>query len=115
MNLLGWALAALWALVLFLQSSSSTAGSFLARFPDGADKVAHAAAYGVLGAFLTLATGRIWLATLLALAFGVTDEFHQYFVPERSADLLDVLADGSGALLGASLVAFLSRLRRGRR
>lgn len=115
MNVLGWALAAAWALALFLQSGSPTAGGFLANFPEGADKVAHAAAYGLLGAFLTLATGRVWLATLIALAFGVTDEIHQYFVPERFAEVLDVVADGSGALLGASLVAFLSRLRRRRR
>lgn len=112
---LGWLAAAAWALFLYLQSASPDAGSFLRFFPAGADKVAHAGAYGVLGALLTVATGRPWLAVLISALFGISDEFHQSFVPQRAADVFDVVADTVGATIGASFVAFLSRRRRGGR
>lgn len=112
-NVLGWASSVAWAAFLVVQSGSPSVGSFLSRvldrLPAGADKVGHGAAYAVLGALLTLATGRVWLAALMALLFGVSDEIHQYFVPGRYADVLDVVADGVGGLLGALAVAFLSR------
>jgi len=111
----GWVGAAAWAALLYLQSSSTAAGGLLSLFPEGADKVAHAGAYAVLGALLTLGTGRPWLGVLLAAAFGVSDEVHQYFVPGRAAELLDLVADTVGALTGAAFVAFLSRRRRGPR
>lgn len=101
-----------WAVFLYLQSASPDAGSFLRFFPAGADKVAHAGAYGVLGALLTVATGRPWLAVLISALFGVSDEFHQSFVPQRAADVYDVLADTIGATIGATFVALLSRRRR---
>ncbi len=113
LNVTGWLGALGWAIFLVVQSGSPAVGGFLARildrFPLGADKVGHAAAYAVLGALLTLATGRVWLALLLATLFGVTDEIHQYFVPGRQADVFDVVADAVGALAGALFVAFLSR------
>lgn len=113
-NVAGWISAATWAVFLVVQSGSPSVGGYLsrilARFPDGADKVGHAGAYAVLGALLTLATGRVWLAVLLATLFGVSDEIHQYFVPGRAADVYDVVADGVGALIGALSVAFLSRI-----
>lgn len=114
LNVAGWVGALTWAAFLVVQSGSPSVGGFLARilarFPDGADKVGHAGAYAVLGAFLTLATGRVWVAVVIATLFGVTDEIHQYFVPGRFADVFDVLADGVGALIGALCVAFLSRI-----
>lgn len=36
---------------------------------------------------------------LLAIAYGVSDEIHQYFTPGRHCSLQDVLADSFGALL----------------
>lgn len=114
LNVAGWLGALAWGAFLVFQSGSPSVGGFLsrllARFPDGADKLGHAGAYAVLGGLLTLATGRVWLAVLLATLFGVSDEIHQYFVPGRQADVLDVVADLVGALVGALGVAFLSRL-----
>lgn len=118
-RVIGWVGAISWAVFLVVQSGSPSVGGFLARilanFPVGADKVGHALAYAVLGALLTLATGRVWAAVLIAALFGVTDEIHQYFVPGRYSEALDVVADTAGALIGALFVAFLSRLfvRRG--
>ena len=42
-------------------------------------------------------------AIILATLYGVTDEFHQLFVPGRSADPYDVLADFVGASIGSTL------------
>lgn len=113
LNATGWLAALAWSAFLVIQSGSPTVGGFLARilahFPAGADKVGHAAAYTVLGALLTLATGRVWVAVLVSALFGVSDEIHQYFVPGRTAEVLDVVADAAGALVGALGVAFLSR------
>ena len=40
-------------------------------------------------------------AWALASGYGATDEWHQSFVPGRSADVRDWFADATGALLGA--------------
>ncbi len=39
-------------------------------------------------------------AVCLAVVYGLTDELHQYFVPGREVEFLDILADGTGAFLG---------------
>ena len=40
-------------------------------------------------------------AWAIASGYGATDEWHQSFVPGRSADVRDWFADATGALLGA--------------
>ena len=40
------------------------------------------------------------LALALTLLYALSDEFHQAFVPGRTPDLLDLLCDGCGAVLG---------------
>jgi VanZ family protein len=40
------------------------------------------------------------LAVAIAAAYGAFDELHQWFVPERTADVRDWFADVSGALIG---------------
>lgn len=73
------------------------------------DKAMHALLYAVFALLIFRAfRGRerlpAWraalLAFLLAAAYGVTDEIHQFFVPGRECDLADWLAD----LIGASVV-----------
>lgn len=74
-----------------------------------ADKVQHFTAYGALalalyGAIRRTATSRsiiFWGATSLFIAafYGVTDEFHQHFVPGRSRSFLDWLADLTGIVI----------------
>jgi VanZ family protein len=44
------------------------------------------------------------------MLYGVSDEFHQYFVPGRSVEALDVLADALGGLLGAWMMYQLCRM-----
>jgi VanZ family protein len=88
----------------------------------GADKVVHAAEYAAFTFLLAralaasgLRSGRAAaLAFLLAVAYGVGDEWHQRFVPGRDADPLDVAADGAGAAAAAALAAVVLRGRSAR-
>lgn len=45
----------------------------------------------------------VLLAIIIGSAYGITDEFHQLFVPERSCDPMDWLVDTIAIALGAAL------------
>ncbi len=90
------------------------------------DKTAHSLVYSILGLlmFRALAGGRIKaltipnavLAVLLSTLYGVSDELHQMFVPGRTAEWADIVADGVGATYGvgaALLVRAVSRYEGG--
>jgi VanZ family protein len=72
------------------------------------DKSLHFAAYFGLGVLAVRAAlggvpARVTrrgatLALLIAIGYGVFDEAHQWFVPGRTADVLDLLADSAGAV-----------------
>jgi VanZ family protein len=68
--------------------------------PHGWDKVAHFACFSVITALLWRGTcGRAPLAVLGAVvAFAALDEVHQIFMPARSAEFLDFVADATAAL-----------------
>ncbi len=94
--------------IFYLSSLNTVPGAF-AILPD---KVGHAILYAGLGFLLALyvkrnhglKTGLIWgLAGALCLVYGISDEFHQYFVEGRCAEIGDVIADLIGGLLGAVL------------
>ena len=81
----------------------------------------HIAAYAGLGALSARATGKglrdvSWRAALAAVVisslYGVSDEYHQLFVPGRSFDILDMVADIIGSIVGASAVGAWSIIRR---
>jgi VanZ family protein len=116
-------LAILWgpvvAIMVLIYSASSMSDP--GTPPGGiSDKAAHFLAYAGLGAALlrALAGGRsaamtprrIWLATILAVLYGVSDEFHQTLVPGRSPEMLDVVADACGGLAGAAFLAAAARV-----
>jgi VanZ family protein len=46
---------------------------------------------------------RAALALMICVAYGATDEFHQTFVPGRTADVADLLTDSVGAAIGTAL------------
>jgi VanZ family protein len=79
----------------------------------------HYGLYAVLGALYLMALPangrRPWLAALLALAlasaYGVTDEFHQSFVPGRVPDVADWLVDTAGALTAVLGIVLMRALR----
>jgi VanZ family protein len=68
--------------------------------PQGWDKLAHFACFSVITALLWRGTcGRAPLAVLGAvLAFAALDEVHQIFMPMRSAEFLDFVADAAAAV-----------------
>ena len=114
----GFLLAALfWAGLIFYLSSQPSIET-PALFP-GQDKLFHLIAFGILG-FLTMGTQlasyagyptrRVWLVVLAVTLYGILDEVHQYFVPGRSADVYDALADALGGLLGAWAMYYLARV-----
>jgi VanZ family protein len=104
----------LWAAVLFLLSSAPDLPG-PSWVPYG-DKVAHLGLYGILGG--SLAWGRESsgrgvphaLLIVLGVLYGLSDEWHQSFVPGRTPSLGDLAADGVGVLVGyAGGFSFLTR------
>jgi hypothetical protein len=110
---LWWMLAVAWAgLIFWLSSSSDGQGGFwLIRAIPYGDKLAHGFAFGVLGLFLYLAIEIGWLALMVVSFYGISDELHQFFVPGRSVDIYDWVADTIGAALAIFAVKFLTRGR----
>ncbi|HAN99211.1 MAG TPA: hypothetical protein DCQ98_18075 [Planctomycetaceae bacterium] len=85
------------------------------------DKIAHFLLYAGLAALITWIlhdlSGRrrvvapALYAILLAAVYGALDEWLQSFVPSRSADPFDWLADVAGASLGATAIGLLAMVR----
>ena len=109
-----------WALVIFMLSSQP--GADIPPLFPGQDKLLHAVIFGifgflVLGAMPATVPGYRPLQAGTALGvvaiYGMLDELHQRFVPGRSADVFDVVADIAGGMLGIGLLYLLlnSRLR----
>jgi VanZ family protein len=49
----------------------------------------------------------------MAAMFGLSDEIHQYFVPGRNMDPLDLLTDAIGAALALWVAGWIVRRRAG--
>jgi VanZ family protein len=113
--------AALYAGVLFALSAQPNPLPFLPPEILLQDKLLHGLAYTVLGVLLVpgfrgagcSVRCAFLLAVALASLYGASDEFHQSFVPGRTADVLDWVADTLGAALGAAAATTLA-LRRPR-
>ncbi len=69
---------------------------------------ARALARGVRDVSRTAVIGAIFISSL----YGVSDEYHQLFVPGRSFDYLDMVADLVGSVAGACGVGAWSIIRR---
>jgi VanZ family protein len=118
-----WGPVGLWAVTVF--GMSALPGSALPELPGKfTDKLIHGAVYAVLGALCWRAirlTRRlsqlrvVVLAALVTTLYGITDEFHQAFVPRRSSDWWDVVSDALGGLIGATVCAILVARRRPKR
>ncbi|MFN2308943.1 MAG: VanZ family protein [Gammaproteobacteria bacterium] len=115
LRLLSLTLALGWMGTLYFLSSQT--GATLDLGFSGLDKFLHFGAYALLGMLLLGALplhaggyrlGQTLLAAGLASLYGVTDEWHQFHVPGRTLDGLDLLADAAGALAGTLLMRGLS-------
>ena len=107
-------------LIFALSSTSNPPGG------GGGDTSAYAAhftEYTILGTLVARAIGigmpglGIVVIAVAAAAFsasyGLSDEWHQSFVASRDASIIDAGFDAMGAVLGASLWAAATKMRRG--
>jgi VanZ family protein len=71
--------------------------------PSPWDKLVHVLVFALLTLLLsyTLGARAARLAVILALAVGIADEAHQMFLPGRSSDVTDFMADMFGVALAA--------------
>lgn len=110
------------ALVIF--GLSTIPGDNLPRHSNLLSTIAHVTEFGFLGYFLSralelqsLATSRwatVAWTVLICTAYGLLDELRQFLVPHRVFDLLDVLADGVGALTGTAVYVLFSAMQKRR-
>ncbi len=117
MSLRRWGPPAVWAALILMLTSIpapelAPIGAF--SFP-GADKLVHAGLYAILGALVARAAhpraNRVTLGRLLIgiAAFAAADEWHQRFIPGRSADIRDFAADCAGAVAGLAATTYILR------
>ena len=101
----------LWMGVIYFLSAQP-AESYPSLF-WGADKIVHMALFGMLGVFLSLTFGLhrgrtswrgVVFITVIVMLYGVSDEYHQSFVPGRNPGVDDIIADTIGGILAALLV-----------
>lgn len=93
--------------IFFLSHQPGTELQF--HFIAGFDKLAHGLMYAVLAAAALYAIPRKklqsapvrsgFLVVLFCLIYGLTDEYHQSFIPSREPSLGDIVADGAGAVV----------------
>lgn len=112
--LVNFPLVIYWIILFILTSLPSSAAITM----NVSDKIEHFGAYGLLSVFLYLNLyfqNRFELlkkfpatfTVLIASIYGMVDEIHQMYVPGRSAEFLDWLADFSGSLVAVLITRYL--------
>lgn len=84
-------------------------------------KTAHFSIYAMLGIFtmnfvITYEkisfSKKIAISLLFCVIYAITDEFHQFFIQGRSAEIRDVLIDSSGAFVGILVAMIIANINR---
>lgn len=104
-----------YCIFIFIQSSFPSIES-VPELPY-IDKLLHFFAYSVLGALFLRAYKTlqirdnlkflIILSVLSSSLYGISDEIHQHFVPYRSFEYVDILADVLGSLFGVFIYQYI--------
>lgn len=92
------------------------------KTPIGFDKIVHAVMWFVLCVltrralffqerYRWLKAHALLASFLFAVIYGASDEFHQQYVPSRTPDVYDAVADAAGALLFIVTFWLLKRKR----
>jgi VanZ family protein len=111
-----WLPVFLWAGLIFYLSSVPNLNSGFAAFWDVfLRKLAHSTEFGILfllvfwalrfGEGISFKKALLW-SFAIAILYAFSDEFHQYFVAERQAKLMDVAVDSLGVILIGLLLLF---------
>lgn len=106
-------LVSLWAPVVVYMAAIFYVSSLTQPIlPPGGDKPWHLIAYTGLGVvvarafaggfFRRVVGSAAALSIAVGIAYAVSDEIHQMFVPGRSAELADLVADSAGVILGTA-------------
>lgn len=113
-NDLFWSIfAILLMMAIFIQSNFPSVVQENNFYQLPIDKFLHAFVWLVLGFSIRFAFNRYFvidkkenfclyliIIIIFCVFYGFSDEVHQYFVPTRSADILDALADSIGSIIG---------------
>lgn len=120
-TLLRWLLVFCYCMVVFILSSNASPMAFPKI--DHADKMVHFAAFVLLGilVFRACRSPGLLLAPIPAIVmtlvsstvFGILIEIHQYYLPYRKAEALDVAADVAGCVFGVFMCLMMIRARKG--
>jgi VanZ family protein len=104
-----WGPVGMYCFIIFTLSSRPGLAAPL-PFP-AADKLAHALEYAILGGLWARAMSQSWRtsspspillsAVLFTTLYGVSDEWHQAYVPGRIPEIADIFADMVGGVLGS--------------
>ena len=87
------------------------------------DKVIHLVEFAFLGLLLSFGyfmslKSPLMVKAVLTICSGILlgglDEFHQYFIPSRSVEFFDVIADAIGILIGLMLYYYFIRTVKGK-
>ena len=111
-----WLPVIIYAVCIFIFSSISRPPKVVPAFPHS-DKLSHFIEYALFGFLMLRALFASYkdkksiiylrfLAVFIVIFYGVTDEIHQYFVPLRHMDILDLVSDSIGAFIGQSFFKF---------
>lgn len=102
-----------------LDIETSSLQAWISRFNHNVRKLGHITEYFILAIFVTNAFKRsgtkafklLFYSFLFCLAYAISDELHQYFVPGRGPGIGDVLRDSIGAISGIGISQAIGRLR----
>ena len=107
--------------IFFLSHQSGD--EFSKSFFPGEDKVAHFVVYGCLALAVTFAYSRefrqkravlvVVVTTLFCMLYGLSDEYHQSFIPMRTPSGWDLLMDTLGGFAAVTGWVWLERKRAG--
>ena len=112
--------AVLYYVLIFYLSSRSYEVKISILFFDKGVHLFEFAFLGFLlsfGYFMSLKSSLMVKAGLTfasGILLGTLDELHQYFVPLRSTEVLDVLADAIGILMGLFVYFYFSQTAKGK-
>jgi len=108
-----WGLLLVYAALIF-RVSAQPIGDEIELFPQ-ADKLLHLIEYGLFGVLAYRAVRatkrdngtriKLFIAIGLGVAYGASDELHQYFVPTRQPSYADFVVDVIGVTAGAWFTA----------